>query len=66
VSRNEEKDVLTAISYLHDEGFLECFLDNNGTPRVRLTTELRDARKAIHNLAKKIKKQSDTADWWKE
>jgi hypothetical protein len=65
MSYNREKEALAAISYLHQEGFLECFLDKNGTPCVRLTIGLREARKTISELAEKIDKQPDPADWWK-
>ena len=65
MSYNREKEALAAISYLHEEGFLECFLDKDGTPCVRLTIGLREARKTISSLAKKINKPTDSADWWK-
>ena len=64
MSYDREKEALAAISYLHNEGFLECFLDKDGTPCVRLTIGLREARKTISKLAKKIK-PTDSADWWK-
>jgi len=64
MSYNREKEALAAIAYLHSEGFLECFLDKNGTPCVRLTIGLREARKTISELAKKAK-PTDSADWWK-
>lgn len=64
MSYNREKEALAAISYLHEEGFLECFLDKNNTPCVRLTVGLREARKTISRLAKGMK-PSDPADWWK-
>jgi CRISPR/Cas system-associated endonuclease Cas1 len=66
MSYNREKEALAAISYLHQEGFLECFLDKSGTPCVRLTVELNEAKKTISELAKKINKTTDTADWWKK
>jgi CRISPR/Cas system-associated endonuclease Cas1 len=66
MSYNREKEALAAISYLHQEGFLECFLDKDGTPCVRLTVELDEAKKTISELAKKINKTTDTADWWKK
>jgi len=67
VSYNREKEALAAISYLHDEGFLECFLDKDGNPCVRLTIGLREARKTISKLANKINnKPTDSADWWKK
>ena len=65
MSYNREKEALAAISYLHQEGFLECFLDKDGTPCVRLTVELAEAKKTISELAKKINKTKDSADWWK-
>ncbi len=66
MSYNREKEALAAISYLHEEGFLECFLDKEGTPCVRLTIGLREARKTISTLANKINnKPTDSADWWK-
>jgi hypothetical protein len=64
MSYNREKEALAAISYLHDEGFLECFLDRDGTPCVRLTIGLREARRTIATLARKIK-PTESADWWK-
>lgn len=66
MSYNREQEALAAISYLHQEGFLECFLDKDGTPCVRLTVELAEAKKKISELAKKINKTTDTADWWKK
>ena len=64
MSYNREKEALAAISYLHDEGFLECFLDRDGTPCVRLTIGLREARRTIATLARKIK-PTESADLWK-
>jgi hypothetical protein len=49
---NRENEVIKAIQYLWDEGFLEgCLKD--GEPAVRLVTELREARKAIRKIVKK-------------
>jgi hypothetical protein len=49
---SRENEVIKAIQYLWDEGFLEgCLKD--GEPAVRLVTELREARKAIRKIVKK-------------
>jgi hypothetical protein len=48
---SRENEVIKAIQYLWDEGFLEgCIKD--GEPAVRLVTELREARKAIRKIVK--------------
>ncbi len=49
---SRENEVIKAIQYLWDEGFLKpC--TKNGEPAVRLVTELREARKAIRRIIKK-------------
>jgi hypothetical protein len=49
---NRENEVIKAIQYLWDEGFLEGYI-KNGEPAVRLVTELREAKKAIRRIVKK-------------
>ena len=52
---SRENEIIKAIQYLWDEGFLEgCTKD--GQPAVRLATELREARKAIRKIIKKNSK----------
>jgi hypothetical protein len=52
---SHENEVIKAIQYLWDEGFLEgCIKD--GEPAVRLVTELDEARKAIRKIVKKSSK----------
>lgn len=52
---SRENEIINAIQYLWDEGFLEpCTKD--GQPAVRLATELREARKAIRKIIKKSSK----------
>lgn len=49
---NRENEIIRAIQYLWDEGFLEpCKKD--GEPAVRLVTELSEAKKAIRRIIKK-------------
>jgi hypothetical protein len=51
IDMSRENEVIKAIQYLWDEGFLEpC--TKNGEPAVRLVTEIREARKAIRKIIK--------------
>jgi hypothetical protein len=49
---SRENEVIKAIQYLWDEGFLEPCV-KKGEPAVRLVTELREARKAIRRIIQK-------------
>jgi hypothetical protein len=52
---SRENEIIKAIQYLWDEGFLEPCV-KKGEPAVRLVTELREARKAIRKIVKRSSK----------
>ena len=56
---SRENEVIKAIQYLWDEGFISLgYIDKK--PAVFLTTSLREAQKAI------LAHIPDSADWWKK
>lgn len=57
---NRERETLSILQYLLDEGFIS-FGYRDGEPSVFLTTSLEEAQKAI-----KSKAINDPSDWWKK
>lgn len=57
---NKERETLSILQYLLDEGFIS-FGYRDGEPAVFLTTSLEEAQKII-----KARGAKDDADWWKK
>lgn len=57
---NRERETLSILQYLLDEGFIS-FGYRDGEPSVFLTTSLEEAQRII-----KARGDKDSADWWKK
>jgi hypothetical protein len=64
--KSKDDQVIVALQYLLDEGFITCGkLD--GEPALFLTTDLSEVHKTLRAMAtRESKKETSKADWWKE
>jgi len=61
---SREDQAIAAIQYLHSEGFIEPFLDDDGDPCIRLTVDLKKARRAVTRMMKG--QPPEELDWWQK